>query len=431
MCSCTRTIRRTTLTQHSCTGKLALGAGRMGGNEKRDPGRAIYFVRHCKAPADCHCLVCVHRTVSLCCFIIPHSACSVGAKMALSRLDWYLPLLMVVMYLMCKLNTFDRLMLFMGIHEKGEPKRGNPAHDDIIREGRALVEKARRQMGVDASAADAADAVSPHGGSTLATALSKYHARRNGEPLPDEPEQQTPAGPGRRGNRGGAAGAGVDIELGRTRAGGYDPPSIAGNSGSGGARAATRMTFDSFNAAPARDGGGTGVGGPSAAARATFGMDEPDFSNFGPTPAPAPAPAVSAWTSTAAVKSTGVSAARPAATNMSAFLNRSPAPAPAPAAGAASSAFGGGAFRGGAGVSGSGASATAAAPAPAPLVPGLRTTHGGFGGSTRGLGGPSALTGGVSAGSNTSSGVGAGAAPRNGGGPSMAAILNGKKGPGK
>ena len=35
---------------------------------------------------------------------------SVGAKMSLSVVDWFLPLLAVLLYAACKLHMFDRLM---------------------------------------------------------------------------------------------------------------------------------------------------------------------------------------------------------------------------------------------------------------------------------------------------------------------------------
>ncbi|RYE82854.1 MAG: hypothetical protein EOO65_04865, partial [Methanosarcinales archaeon] len=73
---------------------------------------------------------------------------SVGKRMKLSVIDWYLPMIMPIVYILCRVNVFERIMRLMGIDEKSSPQRGNPVHDDIIKEGASLIAKTRSQLGI-------------------------------------------------------------------------------------------------------------------------------------------------------------------------------------------------------------------------------------------------------------------------------------------
>jgi len=116
---------------------------------------------------------------------------SVGARMDLSIVDWYLPLLMVVIYLACKLNFFDRCMRKIGIEESGDPVRGNRDHDNIIRDGVLVVKKGRRTLGLgggdadDEEAREKQDAIARD---RLKAVMARAQARREGR-NPDEVAQ--------------------------------------------------------------------------------------------------------------------------------------------------------------------------------------------------------------------------------------------------
>ena len=44
--------------------------------------------------------------------------------MTLSVVDWYLPILTAVVYALCKINLFERLLRCLGVDEKGSPVKG-------------------------------------------------------------------------------------------------------------------------------------------------------------------------------------------------------------------------------------------------------------------------------------------------------------------
>lgn len=74
---------------------------------------------------------------------------SVGAGMKLSLIDWYLPILMPVFYIMARVDLWERFMRLLGVEEKATvPIKGNAAHEDIIQDGIKLIAKARRSMGL-------------------------------------------------------------------------------------------------------------------------------------------------------------------------------------------------------------------------------------------------------------------------------------------
>ena len=76
---------------------------------------------------------------------------SIGARMDLSVVDWYLPLGMVVIYAMCKASVFNRLLTLIGVEELGDPASGNIEHDGVIRTGMAVVSKGKRTLGLVAN----------------------------------------------------------------------------------------------------------------------------------------------------------------------------------------------------------------------------------------------------------------------------------------
>lgn len=166
---------------------------------------------------------------------------SVGVGMKLAVVDWYLPILMPVVYLLCRLDCFDRLMRLLGINERGDPVRGNEEHEEIITDGTKTIAAARRAFGFDALEAGGL------GGGT----------------------GRVGAGAGR-GGAGAGAGAG-DIEL-------PVAPSYAGDLGPG---RKGMMSLDAFSAAgasrtstPSSTGSGNGngslLGGASGAAAPSF-----------------------------------------------------------------------------------------------------------------------------------------------------------------
>jgi len=73
---------------------------------------------------------------------------SVGAKMSLSILDWFLPLLMVLLYIACKLKFFDIVMRRLGYEEAGDPIVGNTEHEAAIFSGKSLVIRGRSTLGL-------------------------------------------------------------------------------------------------------------------------------------------------------------------------------------------------------------------------------------------------------------------------------------------
>jgi len=73
---------------------------------------------------------------------------SVGAKMALSVIDWYLPIGIAVIYITCKLSVFNRALTMMGMEAHGEPIVGNSEHEGIIRTGMGIVSKGKRTLGL-------------------------------------------------------------------------------------------------------------------------------------------------------------------------------------------------------------------------------------------------------------------------------------------
>lgn len=73
---------------------------------------------------------------------------SVGAKMALSVIDWYLPIGIAVIYITCKLSVFNRVLTMLGMEAHGEPITGNTEHEGIIRTGMGIVSKGKRTLGL-------------------------------------------------------------------------------------------------------------------------------------------------------------------------------------------------------------------------------------------------------------------------------------------
>lgn len=71
---------------------------------------------------------------------------SVGVRLRLSQVDWYLPCVMPLIYLAVKFNLFARILRLMGVDEKGEPVRGNEKHEDLIRDGAKLVAAETRRL---------------------------------------------------------------------------------------------------------------------------------------------------------------------------------------------------------------------------------------------------------------------------------------------
>jgi len=139
---------------------------------------------------------------------------SVGAGMKLSVIDWYLPLIMPLIYAMCRVDLWDRFMRLLGIEERGTPIAGNAAHDELIADGTKLIAKARRSLGLDEAAA----------GSGMQTPLSEDGViRRKGRP------SESPLAGGHRG--------GGDVEMAAAHRKGF-------------------MSLDAFSAAP---GGGAGA----------------------------------------------------------------------------------------------------------------------------------------------------------------------------
>ena len=82
---------------------------------------------------------------------------SVGAGLKLSVVDWYLPVLMPVLYAMARANLWTRFLRLFGVDQAGDPVRGNLEHDELIEEGAALIAKARKALGVDGGAVGGTD----------------------------------------------------------------------------------------------------------------------------------------------------------------------------------------------------------------------------------------------------------------------------------
>jgi hypothetical protein len=176
---------------------------------------------------------------------------SVGARMDLSIVDWYLPIVAVVVYLACKCNVFDRCLRKIGIEESGDPDRKNRDDDNLIREGILVVKKGRRTLGLGGGNAD--DEEERERQDTMArdrlkAVMARAQARREGR-NPDEVaalDRELAAAGGM---------DGLDAEGGGGRVG------AGGDYASGGSVMTTRFAMDSFAGGAASVNGGGGQAG--------------------------------------------------------------------------------------------------------------------------------------------------------------------------
>lgn len=191
---------------------------------------------------------------------------SVGVKMKLSVVDWYLPIAILVIYILCKVNLFERAMRLLGIDEKGSPIRGNAKHEEIIADGKKLIVRAKRDMGLLTEEEYAAAA----GGAAGAAARVSNWASSFGDKLKagfatggsGSPAAAGPAGAG--GGAGGAAGVGMG---GGAAGRQYElaPPSAGSLAGAGGARPGSSLSNFLSGAGPAGGRAGAGAGASAAA----------------------------------------------------------------------------------------------------------------------------------------------------------------------
>ena len=187
---------------------------------------------------------------------------SVGAGLKLSVVDWYLPVLMPVFYAMARANLWERFLRLFGVDQAGAPVPGRLEHDEQIAEGTALIEKARRTLGIDGEAA------SPTPAAAAAAASSATSPQQPSRRLDDDfASASKPA----------RSLMSLDAFSG-------PPPGAAGGNGS----PASSNSADSANSSAALKGGGGGGGGgaaPSffaalAATGSTMGIPAA-FSSFG------------------------------------------------------------------------------------------------------------------------------------------------------
>jgi hypothetical protein len=97
---------------------------------------------------------------------------SVGAGMKLSLIDWYLPVLMPIIWLIVRLDLWTRLMRLVGVPEIGSPIIGNVEHDEIIAEGTKLIEKAYKSMSSSNKSTTNSDAILKNTHSSLPSTSS-------------------------------------------------------------------------------------------------------------------------------------------------------------------------------------------------------------------------------------------------------------------
>jgi hypothetical protein len=143
---------------------------------------------------------------------------SVGAKMSLSVVDWFLPLLMVLLYGACKLQLFDRLMrkvrgrrrrrcrrsprprayihhappptppphprAQLGHEERGSPDEGNLDHEIAVKDGQRVVVRARGLLGIGAESEggeEERERASEASRARVKLVFARMEARRRGE----------------------------------------------------------------------------------------------------------------------------------------------------------------------------------------------------------------------------------------------------------
>ncbi len=177
---------------------------------------------------------------------------SVGARMDLSVVDWYLPIASVIIYISCKVNIFDRCLRKIGVEEGGDPVTGNRDHENIIRDGILVVKKGRRTLGLGGGDADdeeereKKDAIARD---RLKSVMARAQARREGR-NPDEVAAMD--GDAAIGDLGGEGG---DVEMARVGGGG----SYA-SGGSFMSSKAGMVSLDTFAGVGSVTAGGAGAG---------------------------------------------------------------------------------------------------------------------------------------------------------------------------
>ena len=165
---------------------------------------------------------------------------SVGAKMALSVIDWYLPIGIAVIYITCKLSVFNRALTMMGMEAHGEPIVGNSEHEGIIRTGMGIVSKGKRTLGLsvtpDGMSDDDFEKADEASRDRLRAIMLRAQARKEGK-NPDDVARLDGGG-------GGGAGSSTP-STGEYSSGGY-VGKIEG------------MSLDSFNSSSGNGSGGAG-----------------------------------------------------------------------------------------------------------------------------------------------------------------------------
>eukprot|EP01138_Halocafeteria_seosinensis_P014581 gb/GECG01014886.1/.p1 GENE.gb/GECG01014886.1/~~gb/GECG01014886.1/.p1 ORF type:complete len:654 (+),score=59.87 gb/GECG01014886.1/:1-1962(+) len=77
---------------------------------------------------------------------------SVGSDMALSQVDNYLPLVLLILCAATAFNAFEKLLRMLRIDQMEPPNIKNPEHQKQMKDGRAFIKKARRTFGLQTSA---------------------------------------------------------------------------------------------------------------------------------------------------------------------------------------------------------------------------------------------------------------------------------------
>lgn len=197
---------------------------------------------------------------------------SVGSKMSLSVLDWFLPNLMVFIYIACKIDAFNKCLRMIGYEEKGRPTPGNREHELAISDGKLIVLRGRATLGLGADGASVEDRERANEMSRNRTKLifARMEARRAGLD-PDSIGRLEDAGISKleSGQEGGGGGGGH----------------VAGGGGGSAVRGALSLdTFNKSASAPSGSVGGS-VGGllslSSLAARAAGGKATSESQRYG------------------------------------------------------------------------------------------------------------------------------------------------------
>lgn len=72
--------------------------------------------------------------------------------MALSQVDDYLPLVLLILCAATAFNAFEKLLRMLRIDQMEPPNIKNPDHRKQMKDGRAFIKKARRTFGLQTSA---------------------------------------------------------------------------------------------------------------------------------------------------------------------------------------------------------------------------------------------------------------------------------------